>query len=144
MKPENLVLGSIIAAGIVIALMSGSMVTESSSAKSFIAVNSISDKNAGEHFAVTGTTNVPPGSVIVVEISPLSFDPPADAKYNDDGSISGTFNGMIGTGTIAEGTGKNHPWHFEVDGTRLTKGNYQVQVSAPDADVFGTTGLRIR
>lgn len=60
MKHQTLMYGSILAVGIIAAMICVGMVTGFSVAKPFISVDPVSDKNVGDQFTITGKTR-PPG-----------------------------------------------------------------------------------
>ncbi len=71
----------------------------------FIRIDPIGDKNVGDIFAITGTTNLPAGSEILFQVYPLSFETSKDQ--------SGMFSGATGTISVSQGTGGTNTWNVE-------------------------------
>jgi hypothetical protein len=142
MNRKTLVIGSSLAVGIIAVIICIGMVTGFSVAKPFISVDPLSDKNVGDQFTITGTTNLPSGTEILAEVYPASYE---DQK----GTGTGEFTGATGTITIAGGTGSTNTWAFPVDSSTFNPAEYLVTVSSlkgdssegvpAKGDLFGTT-----
>ena len=142
MNKKTLAVGSLLAVGICAVLVCVGMVTGFSVAQPFISVDPVSDKNVGDQFTITGTTNLPAGTEMLAEVYPVSFE-----DQNGDGS--GEFTGAAGTITIAGSTGSSNTWAFPVDSSTFKPTEYLVTISLlkgdsskgdyVKGDLFGTT-----
>jgi hypothetical protein len=127
MKHQTLY-ASILAVGIVAAVLCVGMVTGFSVAKPFISVDPVSDKNVGDSFTITGTTSLPAGTEILAEVYPAYYE---DQK----GTGSGEFTGATGTITVAGGTGGSNTWDFHLDTSTFKPMEYLVTVSSVKGDL---------
>lgn len=144
MKHQILIIGSIIVAGIVIAAIATGFVTGNTSTQPYITIDKTSDKNIGDKFTITGSTNELVGTDLLVEISPASFEPGHGAVIDQkNGTVTGEFAGATGTAIVTEGTGNSNHWSFDVDGANLKPNTYQVKTSTLKGDVFSTNTLTI-
>ncbi len=142
MKDQTLIYGSIIAVGIVAVVICVGMVTGFSVAKPFISVDPIGDKNVGDQVTISGTTGLPAGARILVEVYPSVY-------ADQTGTGSGEFSGATGTITIANGTGGANTWSFLLDTAPFKPMEYLVSVSSlkgdtskgdyTKGDIFGST-----
>ncbi|MFZ1897600.1 hypothetical protein [Methanoregula sp.] len=132
MKHQTLVMGSILAVGIVAVVVCVGMVSGYSVFKPFISVNPISDKNIGDDFNITGTTNLPTGTEILVEVYPASFEPTATDPQT--GAQSGTFTGASGTVTVTQGTGNINTWSMDLNTITFSPGKLLVNASVFTGD----------
>jgi hypothetical protein len=142
MKDQPLIYGSIIAVGIIAAVICVGLVTGFSVAKPFISVDPIGDKNMGDQFTISGTTSLPAGTEILVEVYP--------SVYEDQmGTGSGEFSGATGTITISNSTSRASTWSFSLDTATFRPMEYLVNVSSlkgntskgdyTKGDIFGST-----
>ncbi len=142
MKDQTLIYGSVIAVGIVVVAICVGMVTGFSVAKPFISIDPIVDKNVGEQFTISGTTSLPAGTGILVEVYPSIYE-------DQTGTGSGDFTGATGTITIANSTRGASTWSFSLDTTTFKPMEYLVSVSSlkgdtlkgdyTRGDIFGST-----
>jgi hypothetical protein len=121
MKQQTLMHSSILAAIIIAAVIGGGMLTGFPAGTPFISVDQISDKNAGDALAITGTTNLPNGTHLIVEVSPASFE-----QTIPD---TGIFSGAIGGIDVIAGSGGINTWSMDVDTSQLQPTEYLVNVS---------------
>ncbi len=128
MKHQTLMYGSILAVGIIAAMICVGMVTGFSVAKPFISVDPVSDKNVGDQFTITGKTSLPAGTEILAEVYPASFE-------DQTGTGSGEFTGATGTVTIAGGTGGTNTWAFPLNTSTFRPMEYLVNVSSFKGDI---------
>jgi hypothetical protein len=127
MKHQTLKMGSILAVGIVAVVLCVGMVNGFSVAKPFISVGPMSDKNIGDQFTITGTTNLPVGSKILVEVYPASYESGFGTTTDPKtGAINGEFTGTTGTITVANGTGNVNAWSFPLDTNIFNSQEYTV------------------
>ena len=132
MKTKTLMHSSIIAAVIIAAVIGVGMVTGFPGAKPFISVDPISDKNIGDKFTITGTTNLAPGTEILMQVYPASFE--SAATDPQTGAQSGTFTGATGTVEVTRGTGNTNTWSADVDLSPFLPKEYLVNVSLLTGD----------
>lgn len=121
MKHQTLKLGSILTAGIIAVALCVCMVSGYVN-KPFISVDPISDQNIGNPFTITGTTSLPAGSVLLVEVYPASFQ-------NATGTGSGEFYGASGIVSVTAGSGNIHAWSMALNTTKFSPGTYLVKTS---------------
>lgn len=142
MKDQPLIYGSILAVGIVAVAICVGMVTGFSVVKPFISVDPIGDKNVGDQFTISGTTNLPAGTRILVEVYPSVYE-------DQTGTGSGDFTGATGTITITNSTNGANTWSFSLDTATFKPMEYLVSVSSlkgdaskgdyTKGDIFGST-----
>lgn len=127
MKNTTLMYGGFLAAAVIVGVLCVGMVTGFSFSKAFISVDPVSDKNVGDLFTVTGTTNLPAGTELLVQIEPASFEP----EYGVDGVFSGT----AGFADVIEGTGGTNTWSLDVNTSTLNPVKMRVNVSVFTGDL---------
>ena len=128
MKQQTLLTGSIIAVGIVIVAICVGMVSGYPFFRPFISVDPVSDKNVGDQFAITGTTDLAAGTEIVVEVYPSVFE------TEEGRNGSGEFSGAAGIETVVLGTGNANAWSFSLDTASLKPTEYVVRASVLKGD----------
>ena len=74
MKHQTLIMGSILAVGIVAVVVCVGMVSGYSVFKPFISVNPVSDKNVGDQFTISGETSLPAGTKMIAEVYPAVYE----------------------------------------------------------------------
>ena len=141
MKHQTLY-GSIIAVGIIAAVICVGLVTGFSVAKPFISVDPVSDKNVGDQFTISGKTSLTAGTEILVEVYPSVYE-------DQTGTGSGDFTGATGTITITNNTSGASTWSFSLDTSTFKPMEYLVSVSSlkgdtskgdyTKGDIFGST-----
>ncbi|MEN6611011.1 MAG: hypothetical protein ABFC24_09210 [Methanoregulaceae archaeon] len=127
MKQKTLMYGSFLAAAIIVVAVCVGMVTGFSFAKAFISVDPVSDKNVGDLFTVTGTTNLPAGTELLVQIEPASFEP--------ESGVDGVFSGTAGGADVIAGTGGTNTWSLDVNTSTLNPVKMRVNVSVFTGDM---------
>jgi hypothetical protein len=142
MKNQTLIYGSIIAVSIVAVVICVGMVTGFSVAKPLISVDPIGDKNVGDQVTISGTTSLPAGTEILVEVYPSVY-------VDQTGTGSGDFTGATGTITITNNTSGASTWSFSLDTSTFKPMEYLVSVSSlkgdtskgdyTKGDIFGST-----
>ena len=108
------------------------MVTGFSVAKPFIWFDPLSDKNVGDKFTITGTTNLPGGNEILFQVYPASFEPTATDPQT--GTQSGLFTGATGTVAVTRSSGDTNTWSADVDLSTFQPKEYLVNVSLLTGD----------
>ena len=136
MKHQTLIAGGIVAACIIAIVICVGMVSGYTAFKPFVSVDPVSDKNTGDVFAITGTTNLPEGTNLVVEVYPASFD--------EHASDTGEFSGAMGTADVMAGSNGINTWSMELDTSVFVPMEYLVNVSVvtenSDNDDYATGG----
>jgi len=121
MKQNTLIHSSILAAIFIAAVLGISMLTGFPGAAPYITVDPISDKNIGDLITVRGTTTLPNGTNLIVEVYPASFE-----KEKPD---TGVFSGAVGGIDVVGGSGGVNTWSMDVDTSQLQPTEYLVNVS---------------
>jgi len=102
----------------------------------YISVDLIGSKVAGDNFNITGTTSLPPGKNLQVEVYAASFE-----SHTGD---TGEFSGAVGGVDVVAGTGGINTWSMELNTSVFVPMDYVVNVSVFTGDVkkgdFSTTG----
>jgi hypothetical protein len=143
MKTQTLVLGSILAAGIIAAVICIGMVTGFSVMKPFISAGPVSDKNTGDPSGITGIT--PGDTVQYIRVDPLD-----DKTTGDLLIVTGSTNlpagtvlmfqtGSYGVGyggdtIVREGTGGVNRFSAPVDTSILKPGTQTITVTNMKGD----------
>jgi hypothetical protein len=145
MKHQPLVMAGIIAVCVVALVICVGMVSGYSVFKPFISVNPVSDKNAGDVFTVSGKTNLPAGTNLMVQIYATSFE--------NHASDTGEFSGAMGTVDVKSGIGGINTWSMELNTSVFVPMEYLVNVSVITGDIrkgssatgapFGTTTFTV-
>ena len=146
MNNKTLMHSSILAAIMIAAIIGVSMVTGLPGAQPFVTVDPLSDKTAGDTFTITGTTNLPAGTDIMVQVYASSFE-----KNTNN---TGEFSGAVGTVRTVAGTGGINTWSMDVDTSVFVPMEYLVNASVSTGDSgngefssgspFGTTTFTVR
>lgn len=127
MKHKTLVTGSLLAVLVIAVVIGVGVVSGYSVFKPFITVDPVSDKNAADVFAITGTTNLPAGTELMVEVYPKSFE--------EHASDTGEFSGAIGTADVTSGFGGVNTWSMEVNTSVFVPMEYLVNASVIKGDI---------
>lgn len=126
MKHQTLIAGGILAACIIAIVICVGMVSGYTAFKPFISVEPVSDKNTGDVFAITGTTNLPAGTNLVVQVYAASFE--------EHASDTGEFSGALGTVDVLAGNGGINTWSMELNTSVFVPMEYVVNVSVINGD----------
>jgi hypothetical protein len=95
----------------------------------FIRIDLIGDKNAGDKFTITGTTDLPAGTEILFQVYSASFEPTAANPQT-----SGFFTGATGTVTVTQGTGGMNRWSADLDTSTFEPTEYRVTAAVFTGD----------
>ena len=87
-----------------------------------ITVLPVGEKQVGDKFTISGTTNLAVDDEILVEVTSSSFKP-------TDKTQSGEFSGATGTVKVVKGTDGLNTWSFPVDAAAFKPDEYIVQAS---------------
>jgi hypothetical protein len=123
MKTQTLALGSLLAAVIIAAVLCVGMVSGYSENNPYISVNQLSDKNIGDQFTITGTTSLPAGTQVMVEVTPFALETESVRTG------SGEFTGAIDIVDVICGTGDAGTWSMDLNTSTLQPGKYLVNAS---------------
>ena len=135
MKHQTLY-GCIIAIGIVTAVICVGMVTGFSVTKPFISVDPVSEKHVGDQFTLSGTTSLPVGSEILIEVYPASYESGSGTITNPEtGAVTGTFSGATGTITVTKGSGNVNAWSTLIDSKTFRPGEIVVIAASLKGDI---------
>lgn len=156
MKHERFLIGGFVAAGICAVIICVGMVTGftasqpsdainplsnanpglSAGTAQFISIDPVSDKNVGDAFTIHGTTDLPAGTELLVQVYASSFE-----KQTGD---TGEFSGAIGGVDVVAGSGGINTWSMDVDTSVFVPMEYLVNVSRFTGDAgkgdFSTSG----
>jgi len=92
-------------------------------------INEIGMVAAGETVTISGTTNLVPGNHLLVEVTPVGFEP-------GNAPVQG---GTSGTAIVQAGNDTANTWSFEVDTTGFDPGEYIVNVDWIEGDATAST-----
>jgi trimeric autotransporter adhesin len=93
-----------------------------------ITIDPIEDRQTGDIFTITGTTNLAPGDEILIDITSSSFGPAGK-------NLSNEFSGTSGTATVRNDRDGLNSWSFPVNATTFVPDEYIVQASGIPVDV---------
>ncbi|NYT20847.1 MAG: DUF3821 domain-containing protein [Methanomicrobiales archaeon] len=127
------------AADALITALNSPFIDDTYTAMSFLLVNpQISltppvNVTVGDRITLSGTTNLAPGNLLLIEVISESFGPtPKDQR--------GAFSGVSGTATVREGPDGVNTWSFVFDTASFIPDTYVVRVSAVTvSDALATT-----
>ena len=100
-----------------------------------ITIADIADKNVGDTFDVTGTTNLAAGDNLLVTILSSSFQP------TDKSQASG-FSGVSGTTKVIKGE-QGNMFNFTVDAAQFQPDSYEVKVESVEAASSSTATFNV-
>jgi hypothetical protein len=103
----------------------------------FITIDSLPDIRTNGVYIITGTTSLPPGGDLLVEITPrsfmteynFSFDSRDNSQKDASSSATGTFSGAIGMVRVVNGSHGDNLWAFDLETYQITPGMYEVNAS---------------
>lgn len=99
----------------------------------YITIDAIPEMNIGEIHLLSGTTNLPSGTVLLVEILPIHAFQDYDFTINPrDSSQGGSISGLSGCVPVEKGNDRENLWIFEVQTYPLLPGDYEITVSNAD------------
>lgn len=96
----------------------------------YITIDALPEMNTSETYYISGTSNLPSGEVLLIEIIP----PKGLQDYNftinpRDSSQQGSISGLSGCVQIENGNEGINLWAFEIQTHLLTPGEYELTVS---------------
>ena len=125
----------------------GTAAVPESSGSPQITVTPPGDRQQGDIFLVSGTTNLPAGTLVFYRVYPAYFD---DRTKTPAASSDGSLMDNVGGDTIVlKGTGADNRWSFAMDTGGFEKMEYVINVSTVSEDftkrdLFGSAEFAIR
>lgn len=103
----------------------------------FITIDSLPDIRTNGVYVITGTTSLPLGEDLLVEITPrsfmteynFSFDSRDNRQRDASSSATGSFSGAVGNVRIINGSNGENLWAFDLETYQITPGMYEVNAS---------------
>ena len=94
----------------------------------FVTIDNLPDMWMNQTYNITGTTDLPAGEDLFVQVLPLEYNIDINPKIQ---SMTGNLSGAIGVVTVEKGTGTINHWSFEIRTSMLppSVGYYLVNVS---------------
>lgn len=136
MKQQNLMTGNILAVIFIAAVVCVGIVSGASVIKQFISVDPIGDMNTGDSGIITGTTSLPAGSSILVEVYPASLETGSGMTTDPEtGTVYGIFSGATGIVKVVKGPGNSNTWSLPLETTSFQPGEYTVTVDSLSDDI---------
>jgi len=102
----------------------------------FITIDALPDIRADSVYILTGTTSLPPGEDLLVQVYPVSFE--TNYNFSLEGSEAGknrnlsgdvVFGGATGMTRILNGSAGENLWSFRLETYQISGGEYQINVS---------------
>jgi len=113
-----------------------------SGSPAYVTIDALPEITLNNITVITGTTSLPAGSEVMVEVYPASFETgytfSTDARETDmNRTLSGAavFAGATGGVSILPGSGGYNLWSFRLETYKFSPGQYLVQVSNNDYDL---------
>jgi len=102
----------------------------------FVTVDTLPDMRIHDIYLITGTTSLPPGEDLLVQVYPSSFKTDYDFTINPKNKTTegGSFSGATGTVRIVNGSGSENLWSFELQTYLMDPSIYEVDVSNDKID----------
>lgn len=88
------------------------------------------DMKVNEKYVISGTTNLPPGELLLFQVSPPNLMLNYNFSFNpQDKSQGGTISGISGCTDVVNGSGTENFWAFEMQTYSLAPGRYEANIS---------------
>lgn len=110
-------------------VLSGSAPVATPAPSMFITIDAVPDSPENARVTITGTTSLPAGEELVIEITPLVGSGYEFFISPDGRSRSGMFAGVTGTAVVVQGGGSINLWSMNFDTYHLPPGGYGVKVN---------------
>ncbi|PWR71687.1 hypothetical protein [Methanospirillum lacunae] len=95
-----------------------------------LTIDAIPEMRTDEVHVISGTTSLPPGEVLCVEISPPNLEFTLNFTFNPkEKTQGGILSGEAGCIGVEKGNGKENLWAFNMQTYSLLPGRYEVHVS---------------
>jgi len=99
-----------------------------------VEINPVQNHFVNESLIITGTTNIPPDSELIIEIYPA----------NRSRTIKGVFtSGTAGRVTVIQGPKGNNTWSFPVDPSDFQPDTYRIDVSSYTSGLLDSAQFRV-
>lgn len=135
MKRQTLVVGSIVVVAVIAITICVGMVSGQSVFRPYISVDPAGPNYVGDSVIITGKTNLPVGSEILVEVNPASFEPSSGPGRESAGFFSKEFTGVMGTVAVTGGSNGINSYSFPFETKNLKSMDYVVVVSTLQGDL---------
>jgi hypothetical protein len=116
--------------------------TDTRASPGFITIDALPEITVNNITVITGTTSLPAGGDLLVEVYPASFETgysiSTDARETDMNrslSEAAVFAGVTGGVSVTKGRGKYNLWSFTLETYKFSPGQYQINVSNNDYDL---------
>ncbi|MFA5332497.1 MAG: hypothetical protein WC342_08975 [Methanoregula sp.] len=110
----------------------------------FITIDTLPDMRVNNAYVITGTTSLPAGEHIQVNVYPASFETgfdfsvdARDASQNCSLSSGAVFSGATGTVDVVNGTDGDNLWSFSLGTYQMNPGQYLINASNHRLDSSG-------
>ncbi|MFA7694522.1 MAG: hypothetical protein WCX63_03195 [Methanoregula sp.] len=108
----------------------------------FIAIDILPDIHTEGVYIITGTTSLPAGQDLTMNVYPASFETGSynfsvdarDTSPNTTFSDTGEFSGATGGIVVVNGTGGENLWAFKLETYKFSPGEYLVNISNDNYD----------
>lgn len=110
-----------------------------------LAINALPGTLARQHYTITGTTSLQPGTELLFEILPAAFE----IAMNSDG-MTASGAGAMGQVDVIGGTGDTNTWSVDFDLSQFPPGEYSFNISTDRIDtrtydrIYGTAYCSVR
>ncbi len=112
------------------------------SSSRFVTIDTLPDMRTHDIYLITGTTSLPPGEDLLVQVYPSSFRTDYDFTINPkDKTEGGSFSGATGGVRIVQGSGSENLWSFELRTYLMDPTIYEVNVSNDKFDYQPTGNI---
>jgi hypothetical protein len=114
--------------------------------KDYISIDALPDIRTNDVYTITGTTSLPAGEGLMMQVSPASFDTnysfSANAKDTAGNGTMGetaVFSGAMGDTVIVNGNNSENFWSFPLQTYKFSPGVYEINVSNDRFDITNMT-----
>ncbi|PWR69479.1 hypothetical protein ACKUB1_11025 [Methanospirillum stamsii] len=99
----------------------------------YLTIDALPEMNIGKTSMISGTTNLPSGEILFIEIIPKKAFQDYNFTINPrDSSQGGIISGISGCTHVENGTNGSNLWAFEIQTHPLQSGEYKITVSNTD------------
>ncbi|WP_321507222.1 hypothetical protein [uncultured Methanoregula sp.] len=103
----------------------------------FVTIDTLPDMQINDIYRITGTTSLPVGEDLLVQVSPSSFmtdynftiNPKVNNQEDVSSGATGTLSGANSMVKIVKGSGSENLWSFELRTYQMESGIYVVNIS---------------
>ncbi|PKL60740.1 MAG: hypothetical protein CVV33_01105 [Methanomicrobiales archaeon HGW-Methanomicrobiales-4] len=109
--------------------------TGTGSSSVYYTIDALPEIQENEKYVISGTTNLPPGELLLFQVSPPNLMLNYNFSFNPrDKSQGGTISGIAGCTDVLKGSDTDNYWAFEMQTYSLAPGRYEVNISNPGPD----------